>query len=279
MKTVLRESCSHYERYSATPSSTAKALYYYVQWTGHFVCNPDFLIRRQGYKSMLLLQTVSGCGTLQYQNQVYTLEPGTVALIDCMQLHTYFPKKDPLWEFRFLHFTGGRSFELYQHLLSMSGTPVLHANAQVETQLRRCMEYCSADPVYHEVKISKAISDILYSLLLELQHTETGQMNQVCDYIKTHYAQNLTTEVLANTFRFSRSYFSMQFKKHTGTTLHDYLLVCRLDQAKQLLSQSGMSISRIGEAVGFTDTGTFIRAFQRKEKCTPLQYRKHCGRV
>jgi two-component system response regulator YesN len=102
-------------------------------------------------------------------------------------------------------------------------------------------------------------------------------MDEVCQYIRGNHARELTTAFLAEKFRFSRSYFSLQFKKYTGTTLHDYLLVCRLYQAKQLLSEGTLSVSQIGVRVGFQDTGTFIRAFRRKEKCTPLQYRKQFG--
>ena len=57
-------------------------------------------------------------------------------------------------------------------------------------------------------------------------------------------------------------------------TLHEYLNCRRLDRAKELLCQGNMTVSAIGEKVGFGDTGTFIRVFRRKEKMTPLQYRK-----
>lgn len=277
MKRILKESCSYYERHTATPSAAAKNLYYYLQWAGHFICRPDFYIQREGYQSMLLLQTVSGAGILHYQNQTVTLEPDSFVLIDCMQAHTYHPKDKGNWEFRFLHFTGNRSFEMYQHLCSMSGSSLFRLTPQINGEITRCISYCKDDAVANEVRISKALSDVLYFTALEIQQTETGAMGAVCRYIRKHYAQNLSTEELANTFRFSRSYFSMQFKKHTGTSLHDYVLVCRLYQAKLLLAEGKLSVSQVGEAVGFTDTGTFIRAFQRKEKCTPLQYRKQCG--
>jgi len=279
MKNILQESCSSYERYTVSPSDTAKALYYYLRWAGHFTCLPDFYIQRQNMKSMLLLETVSGSGTLHYENQQLTLNPDTLVLIDCMRPHTYYPKDGGPWEFRFLHFTGNRSFEMFQHLCTLSGGCVFSLTAQVKSCITHCLQYCREDPIFNEVRISKAISDILYALVLDNQQSEADRLNQVCRYIKKNYAQKLTTESLAATFRFSRSYFAMQFKKHTGITLHDYLLVCRMTEAKRLLDETDLPVGQISETVGFADTGTFIRAFQRKEKCTPLQYRKHCGKI
>lgn len=277
MNTILQERCSYYERYAVTPSAAAKELYYYLQWAGHFICKPDFFIQREGFQSMLLLQTLRGTGTLYYQNQQITLEPGSFVLIDCMLSHIYYPKDGGTWEFRFLHFTGNRSFELSRHLCSVAGSVSFRVTPQIESCMLQCLNCCKEDTVVNEVHISKAISDLLYATALELQQAETGKMDEVCQYIRGNHARELTTAFLAEKFRFSRSYFSLQFKKYTGTTLHDYLLVCRLYQAKQLLSEGTLSVSQIGERVGFQDTGTFIRAFRRKEKCTPLQYRKQFG--
>ena len=87
------------------------------------------------------------------------------------------------------------------------------------------------------------------------------------DYNQVHAYQ-------AKAFGFSRCYFSTLFKKYTGTTLHDYLLCYRLDKAKLMLAQNQYTINEIAEKTGFNDTGTFIRAFKKKEKVTPLQYKK-----
>ena len=279
MKNIFRESCSSYERYTVSPSDTARTLYYYLQWVGHFTCLPDFYIQRCNMKSMLLLQTVRGGGVLHYENQQLVLASDSLVLIDCMRPHTYYPRDGEGWEFRFLHFTGGRSYEMAQHLYTLAGGFVFPLTATVESCITRCLQYCREDPIFNEVRISKAISDILYDLALEHPQTETDRLNDVCCYIKKNYAQKLTTDSLAATFRFSRSYFAVQFKKHTGITIHDYLLICRMTEAKRLLDESDLSVSQISETVGFTDAGTFIRAFRRKEKCTPLKYRKHCGRT
>ena len=124
------------------------------------------------------------------------------------------------------------------------------------------------------MQISKKLSDILHETLLTMQNDESDKISLVCNYIAENYSMDLSTEKLANISCFSRCYFSTVFKKHTGTTLHDYLTCYRLDRAKEMLIDGKFSVSAIAEKTGFNDTGTFTRAFKKKEKITPLQYKK-----
>jgi hypothetical protein len=62
----FNESCHKKDNLPHLASQIAKELYYYVQWTGHFICKEDFHIQRAGWKSYLLLYTISGEGSLIY---------------------------------------------------------------------------------------------------------------------------------------------------------------------------------------------------------------------
>ena len=126
-----------------------------------------------------------------------------------------------------------------------------------------------------EAFVSKKISDILYALILNVRREEKDKIKDVCDYISENYEKELTTEKIAEVFSFSRCYLSTLFRKSTGTTLYDYLVCYRLNKAKTLLTESAFSVEEIAEKTGFKESGTFIRTFKRKEKITPLQYRKN----
>lgn len=274
MKTTLNEKCSFYERYAGTPSDIAKKLYFYIQWAGHFICKDNFYIERRGFKSILLLQTVKGGGILHYKNTEILLQPNNFVLIDCVEPHIYYPKKGCEWDFKFLHFSGNRSFELYTHICNLNGGYIFPATPTIESLIIDCINNCKTGDISAEAHTSKAISNILYETLLNIKPRE-NKMDRVCDYIKENYTKNLTTDNLAAVFGFSRSYFSTEFKKHTGTTIHDYLLCYRLYKAKILLTENKLAITQIAESTGFNDTGTFIRAFKKKEKLTPLQYKRN----
>lgn len=271
---MLNESCRHYERYANTPSAIAKRLYYYPQWAGCFSCNKDFYIRRQSFQSILLIQTIGGSGKLHYRDQEYILDEHNLALINCTELHTYYPVSDNEWSFRFIHFTGSQSMELYDHIYDVNEGCVFPVTKKLENYVVECVRYCKEKGVSYEVQTSKLISNMLHEILLNIQREERDKIALICDYIAENYNQPLTTKELAEVSCFSRCYFATMFKKYTGTTLHEYLLCYRLDKAKVMLMEDEYTIGEIAEKTGFNDTGTFIRAFKKKEMITPLQYKK-----
>lgn len=271
---MFNESCKVYERYENTPSTAAQNLYYYPQWAGHFVCNPDFYIEREQWPDLLIIHTLSGNGKLFYREKEYTLNKNNFALINCMDKCVYFPVAKEDWNFSFLHFAGNRAADMYEHIYALNDGCVFKNNRTIENNVEDCISLCRENPHTYEVQISKKLSDILHETLLNIQNGESDKISAVCDYIAENYSQPLSTEKLANISCFSRCYFSTVFKKVTGTTLHDYLVCYRLDRAKELLIEGKLSINQIAEKTGFNDVGTFIRTFKKKENTTPLQYKK-----
>lgn len=271
---MIRESCSVYERYENTPGNNARKLFYYPQWAGHFRCHPDFLIERKGYHSILLLATQKGCGTLHYRGTTATLTKGSFALINCRDQHTYYPASDEPWEFDFLHFSGKNSAELYEYLYSSAHKAVFADNSTITEMLCKLIQLCKQGPAANEVILSRLISDLFYTILLQDRQPAAGQFDSILRYIERNCAADLTASSLAAEFGFSRSYFSTSFKAATGTTISEYIMRCRLNKAKTLLLQNQLSIADIAEQTGFHESGTFIRAFKRREGISPLQYKK-----
>lgn len=95
------------------------------------------------------------------------------------------------------------------------------------------------------------------------------------DYIKENYMNsNLSMDSMATLMNMSYSYFSRMFKEKVGTSFSAYLASFRMERAKELLENTGMTVKQVAEKVGFNDSGTFIRAYKKYYKQTP---RKHSG--
>ncbi|WP_219837438.1 bifunctional transcriptional activator/DNA repair enzyme AdaA [Paenibacillus sp. R14(2021)] len=91
--------------------------------------------------------------------------------------------------------------------------------------------------------------------------------------IRTHYADKITLSMLAEQQHVSPFHMHRTFKRICGVTPAAYLLLTRIEAAKQLLRSSVRTIGEIGEQVGLPSPAHFATVFQRAEGCTPTQYR------
>lgn len=92
-------------------------------------------------------------------------------------------------------------------------------------------------------------------------------------YLNEHYTEPLTRTDIASAVGYSESYLSHLFSDLLHTTLSDYLLSLRLNDALRLLSGSEMTISQIAISLGFGTIRSFNRAFQKKMHTSPSAYR------
>lgn len=93
------------------------------------------------------------------------------------------------------------------------------------------------------------------------------------DYIEAHSAERFSLREMAGTLFVNGSYLLRVFKRHTGMTPLSYHHQVRCRKAKELLVQTNMSISEIGEAAGFVSSSHFSHIFRKTEGCTPSEYR------
>ena len=72
---------------------------------------------------------------------------------------------------------------------------------------------------------------------------------------------------------YSDEHFSRQFKKEMGVGAADFILNCKLEEAKTLLEISDFSIGEISSRLYFSNQSHFQRKFKEKYGVTPRQYR------
>ncbi len=91
-------------------------------------------------------------------------------------------------------------------------------------------------------------------------------------YIKQHSTEGFLLSALASHVHMSANYLSEQFKKHTGLTIREYLLDCKIQQAKKLL-QNGANVTEACFQSGFNNYSNFLRSFKNIEGISPGRYK------
>lgn len=105
------------------------------------------------------------------------------------------------------------------------------------------------------------------------QGLSTTQLRQATEYIHEHADQNPSLIEIAQQVSLSPYHFSRLFKLSTGLSPHQYLINCRITQAKQLLKTTALSISEVAAQAGFTDQSHLARHFKRQFGVPPSQFR------
>jgi AraC-like DNA-binding protein len=72
-----------------------------------------------------------------------------------------------------------------------------------------------------------------------------------------------TIAELALTIGINQCYLKKGFKEIFGTTIYDYVLEQRMQQAKLLLSTTNIPVSQIAERVGYASSSSFGQAFKK----------------
>ncbi|SFT24953.1 AraC family transcriptional regulator [Paenibacillus sp. BC26] len=121
---------------------------------------------------------------------------------------------------------------------------------------------------------------LLLSLLTYLIRQHELGMNQpgtdmqaIRRHLHSKWDCEITLEELSERFNISKYYMLRTFKKHYLTTPIQYHRQIRIDQAKQMLRYTNLSIQHIADHLGFGSIHAFSRAFKVAEGIPPIAFR------
>lgn len=104
--------------------------------------------------------------------------------------------------------------------------------------------------------------------------SSNGKVRFVCEYISSHYQEDLSLETLAEISYLHPDYLSRIFKKETGMNLNRYIKTFRLNQACRQLETTQQKITAISASVGYQNCAYFIRSFTEHFGISPEKYRQ-----
>ena len=92
-------------------------------------------------------------------------------------------------------------------------------------------------------------------------------------YIENNFERHITLKDIAENIHLSEIYFRTIFTETLGISPHQYLIDCRIENAKKLLWDTNISIIEVAEKSGFGCQQYLNKVF-KKAGITPNEYRK-----
>lgn len=169
----------------------------------------------------------------------------------------------------------------HNHTADVMRFPAASEQAVVlRTCMDRAFELHSKHPFGFEIYLRNTLSELWLLLLENMPKTEDvpatrdlERVRSMVQYIEKHYAERISLDAITNAAHIGKGEGSRCFKRMLHMTIFDFLISYRIDRAKNMLSHSPDSITRISLKCGFPSTNYFDKVFREKTKMTPSEYR------
>jgi two-component system response regulator YesN len=146
-------------------------------------------------------------------------------------------------------------------------------------ELMRRIDFCLSLNIIEQAKNRRFLTNETDEITADLvSRTKAGRkhhtLQQALNFIHNNFSTDISLDQVAGTAGISKYHFSRLFKEMTGMTYQSYLNRVRIEQAKKLLNDDGLSITDTGYAVGYSDLTHFERIFKKLTGVTPSQFRR-----
>lgn len=262
----------------------------------HGVLGTDSTLKFLHYDKDLIIEYYrKGEATIHIEGNLYNINEGDVVFLNPDELHVSTKKDNCYMEKIVLHisesllerFGGDRTvfFDTIAKKQKGMGNLIPADMVQqlgINEKLNQCLSYAQQNTLEAQVLLGCKIIELLAQLskLVEssantnLYPTSSNQaVNQMIDYINRHYTEDITLDILAKKFHFSKYYISHLFKDYVGVSPYDYLIIRRLYICNDLI-RGKHTIREACFLVGFHNYSNFYRLYKKHLKITPQQFKE-----
>lgn len=155
--------------------------------------------------------------------------------------------------------------------------PFYHPNASfLEPDISEIISEFQVKKILFREKNSTQFKNLLINLI---RHQQLGNINNdvvrhVVEYIDCHPTGHISNARLGLELNYNPNYLNKLMIRHTGMTLHQYVLQSRLDYAMVLLHTTDRSVSDIALELGFHSLSHFSNYFKKETGTSPAEYRR-----
>ena len=191
------------------------------------------------------------------------------------------------WEYAWLEFDGLRVKETVELAGLDQGQPVYRARhkdiyEKMKDEILYIVNHKDESP-FHLIGHLYLFIDGFVRSSASARLTSNGNrlrdfyIKEAFAFIEQNFQNDISVEDIAAACGLNRSYFGKIFHESMGKTPQEFLISYRMTKATELLKLTDLSISDIGNVVGYPNQLHFSRAFKNVYQISPRQWRMEHG--
>lgn len=237
-------------------------------------------IRLHGREDYQIIYIAKGKGYFKLKEREEVIEEGHLVLYKPYEMQYYrYDYKDQS-EIYWIHFTGSE-VEKYFANIGRKGVNVYKVGfdkAYVSTWGNIMTEIQIKRPYYEQILESQMIFLLaLFSRAITEERQSISNTHKVVQKVieQMHRNHNEFVEVRAYAERCNMSvcWFIKNFKEITGMTPNQYMNHIKINEAKALLSNTGLNINEVADLLGFQNAFYFSKLFKKLTGKCPREWK------
>ena len=242
----------------------------------------DNMVKSHYHEYFELYYLESGERFHMFQDEMYKMYPGQFMIFAPYSMHRSFGDQNMPFKRLVLYFAPDKvlSAELRKNIEAGVGVykPDKQEEAYVHRILGDMLEEQRNPSLLSDEYMTTQLNGLLLRAARKLKKPERveklDRIGEVLHFIHTNFDKEISLEQLSQTFYLSPYYLCREFKKHTNTTIVQYLNVTRIMNAQRKLLETNHSITEISRETGFSNITHFNRVFKSITGVSPSQFRK-----
>lgn len=220
---------------------------------------------------------LAGDGYLSCDGQAFRIQPGSFFIFS------------PHQNISAAHYSGPRITRFSAHffpqkhgawLQELSGLPILGGAVESLASVQRQIDVIMRIALRRED--DTVLARKLYELILQvtgvadvpMSEALSPAVSQALRVFREHPASVDSIEQFARTVGISRPHFDREFSSQVGQPPRQFLINCKIIEARRYLESSSLRVGEIAEALGYKDVYFFSRQFKQLVGQSPANYRR-----
>lgn len=249
---------------------------YYISLAGVTYPDPNYHLNRQNRSVSVIEYITDGKGYVLIDDKYKEVKADMIYFLKKGDHHEYLAdKKEPFTKI-FLNISGTFAKEI----ASLYGLSKKHIfeNKKLRSTFERIPQILHSSKSKEEMQIELQV--ILIEILTKLSYQQSKEKiskeaTKLKEHIDTNMDRIIPNSELAKVIFRSVDYCQKLFIKEYGITPYTYQINRKIMIAKNLLTNTDISVGELGASLGYNDPHYFSNIFKTKTGLSPLKYRKN----